>query len=122
MASAEPRRGEIWLVSLGAGRKGEPAKNRPAVVVSANGLLTGSAEDLLVVVPLSSSRAVSALRPSVPPSTGIDAESAAIPRAVRSVARGRLLRRIGETGSETLTEIESALATVLDLELARPGH
>ncbi|WP_041730646.1 type II toxin-antitoxin system PemK/MazF family toxin [Conexibacter woesei] len=31
---AEPRRGEIWLVSLGAARRGEPEKNRPAIVVS----------------------------------------------------------------------------------------
>jgi mRNA interferase MazF len=118
MASAEPRRGEIWLVSLGAARKGEPGKNRPAVVLSVDGLLTGSDEDLLVVVPLSSSRAVSALRPAVPSSTGIDAESAALPRAVRSVARGRLLRRIGTTDPANLAEIEAALTTVLGLELA----
>jgi len=118
MASTEPRRGEIWLASLGAARKGEPGKNRPAVVVSANGLLTGSDEDLLVVVPLSSSRAASALRPPVPTSTGIDAESAAIPRAVRAVARRRLLRRIGKADQTTFGEIERALATVLGLELA----
>lgn len=116
MASSEPGRGDIWLVSLGAGRKGEPGKNRPAIVVSVDGLLTGSDEDLLVVVPLSSSRAASALRPSVPPSTGIDAESAAIPRAIRAVARGRLLRRLGEADPKTLADIERAMATVLGLE------
>jgi mRNA interferase MazF len=118
MASTEPRRGDIWLVSLGAARKGEPGKNRPAVVVSVDDLLTGSDEDLIVVVPLSSSRAPSLLRPSVPSSAGVDAESAAIPRAVRAVARKRLLRRIGEAGPETIEQIEGALATVLGLELA----
>lgn len=118
MASTEPRRGEIWLVSLGAARKGEPGKNRPAVILSVDGLLTGSDEDLLVVVPLSSSRAASMLRPSVPPNAGIDAESAAIPRAIRAVARRRLLRPVGQVSAETLAQIEEALATVLGLELA----
>jgi mRNA interferase MazF len=118
MASTDPRRGEIWLLSLGAGRKGEPGKNRPAVIVSADGLSTGSDEDLFVVVPLSSSRSASALRPSVPPSAGIDASSAAIPRAVRSVARRRLLRSIGSVDPTTMIEIEQALAAVLGLELA----
>lgn len=117
MASTEgPRRGEIWLVSIGAARKGEPGKNRPAVVVSADGLLTGSEDELIVVVPLSSSRAPSALRPPVSPFTGIDADSAAIPRAIRAVSRRRLLRRLGELEPSTLAAVEQALATVLSLD------
>lgn len=119
MASAEPRRGDIWLVSLGAARKGEPGKNRPAIIVSVDDLLTGNDEDLLVVVPLSSSRSTSMLRPAVPSSTGIDAESAAIPRAVRAVSRRRLLRQLGEVSAATLDRVEKALATVLGMELAR---
>jgi len=118
MASAEPSRGEVWLVSLGAARGGEPGKNRPAVIISADGLLTGSEGELLVIVPLSSSRAPSMLRPPVPASAGIDAEGAAVPRAVRAVARGRLLRQIGKVSNETLRQIEQALGTVLGLELA----
>ena len=117
MASAEaPRRGEIWLVSLGAARRGEPGKNRPAVVVSADELITGAEDELIVVVPLSSSRAASLLRPPVSPTTGIDQESAAIPRAIRSVARRRLLRRIGELDADTMVAVERALATVLGLD------
>jgi mRNA interferase MazF len=57
MASPEPLRGEVWLVSLGAARKGEPGKNWPAIVVSVEEILTGVEEELLVVVPISSSRA-----------------------------------------------------------------
>ena len=117
-ASTEvPRRGEIWLVSLGAARPGEPGKNRPAVVVSADELVTGAADELIVVVPLSSSRAPSRLRPPVSPDTGIDEESAAIPRAIRSVSRGRLLRRIGTLDTDALAAVERALATVLVLDL-----
>lgn len=117
MASSEaPRRGEIWLVSLGAARKGEPGKNRPAVVISAAELLSGGEDELVVVVPLSSSRAPSKLRPPVPGETGIAAESAAIPRVIRAVSRRRLLRRLGALEPATLAMVEQALTTVLALD------
>jgi len=119
-APVEPRRGEIWLVSLGAARSGEPGKNRPAVIVSVDELLTGLQDELIVVVPLSSSRQPSALRPPVAPGAGVDQDSAAVCRAVRAVARSRLLRPIGQTSPETLDEVERALATILGL--ARPAE
>lgn len=116
--STDPRRGEVWLASLGAARRGEPGKNRPALVVSVDELLVGAEHELIVVVPLSSSLPASALRPQVGPEAGIDSHSVAIPRAVRGVARSRLLRRLGEASAETLAEVEVALTTVLGLELA----
>jgi len=62
MASADaPRRGDVWLVALGAGRAGEPGKTRPAIIVSVDELSTGAPEELIVVVPVSSSLAASAL-------------------------------------------------------------
>ena len=116
MGSTEaPRRGEIWLVSLGAARRGEPGKNRPVVVISVDELFAGGEHELIVVVPISSSRHASKLRPSVSPREGVDAESAAIPRAVRAVARRRLLRRIGVLEVETLAAVEESLETVLGL-------
>jgi mRNA interferase MazF len=116
MESTSPRRGEIWLVSFGAARKGEPGKNRPAIVISASELVTGVEDDLIVVVPLSSSLAPSRLRPGVSPGEGIDGSSAAICRAVRAVARQRLLRPIGEARQETVAAVEGALATILGLD------
>lgn len=116
MASTEPRRGEIWLVSLGAARKGEPGKTRPALVVSVDEITAGVEDELFVVVPLSSSRSPSSLRPGVSPAEGIDEPSAAICRGVRAVTRGRLLRRIGRANAETLGEVERALALILGIE------
>jgi mRNA interferase MazF len=115
MASTEPHRGEIWLTALGAGRRGEPGKNRPAIVMSSDELLSGAQGELVVIVPLSSSVAPSALRPPVGPATGIDAPSGAICRAVRGVARSRLLRPLGEVSPEKMEEIERALGLVLGL-------
>lgn len=114
--STEPRRGEIWLVAFGAARKGELGKNRPAIVISANELLTGVDDELIAVVPLSGSRKPSRVRPAVSPDEGIDGPSAAICRGIRAVARPRLLRPIGEAQTETLAEVEDALATILGLE------
>lgn len=116
MESAEPRRGEIWVVSLGAARTEESGKNRPAIVISVDEITAGVIHELFVVVPLSSSRAPSLLRPKVSPDEGIDSESAAICRGVRAVARERLVRRIGVAAPETLVEVERALAAILGLD------
>jgi mRNA interferase MazF len=107
----------MWLVSVGAARPGQPGKNRPAAVVSADELLTGDEDELIVVVPLSSLRARSKLRPPVSPVAGIDEESVAVPRAVRAVSRRRLLRRIGALDPDTMAAVERALATVLVLDM-----
>ena len=114
--STDPRRGEIWLASFGAARRGEPGKNRPAIVVSVDDLLVGVEHELIAVVPLSSSLPRSAMRPRVGSEAGIDAQSVAIPRGVRGIARSRLLRRLGEASADTLVEVEAALATILGLE------
>jgi mRNA interferase MazF len=113
MASPEPHRGEVWLVSLGAARKGEPGKNRPAIVVSVDEILAGVGTELVVGVPLSRSRVPSPLRPQVSPGEGVDAASAAICRGVRAVTRARLLRRLGTLRAETLRDVSVALAMTL---------
>ncbi len=116
MASTEPRRGEIWLTSLGAARKGEPGKNRPAIVVSVDEISTGLEDELIVVVPLSSSGSASPLRPEVSPDEGTERASVAVCRSVRAVARKRLLRPVGRAKADTLREVEQALGMILGIE------
>jgi len=115
MESTDPRRGEIWLTAFGAGRRGEPGKHRPAVVLSADGILVGRPDELIVVVPFSGSVTPSVLRPQIDPSTGIDRTSVAICRGIRGVARSRLLRHIGAVGDEKMSEIEQALGLTLGI-------
>jgi len=115
MASTDPRRGEIWLTSLGAARKGEPGKNRPAIVVSVDEISTGLEDESIVVVPLSSSRAASPLRPKISPEEGIERASVAVCRGLRAVARRRLLRQLGEVNADTLGEVEQALGMILGI-------
>ena len=113
MESTDPRRGEVWLTSLGAARRGEPGKNRPAIVISVDELSSGLDEELIVVVPVSSSRAPSPLRPQLSPDEGVERDSVAVCRAIRAVARRRLLRPVGRVEDGTLEEVEDALGMIL---------
>jgi mRNA interferase MazF len=111
-----PRRGEVWLASLGAARAGELGKSRPAVVLSADAVTARSDRDLTVIVPLSGSREVSALRPAVSTSEGVDAPSVAVCRAIRGVSPRRLLRRLGRANANTLAAVERVLGMLLGLD------
>ena len=115
-ASPEPQRGELWLVALGVARSGEPGKHRPAVIVSVDEILAGVGDELVVVVPVSSSRTSTPLRPGVSPDEGVDAPSVAVCRGVRAVARTRLLERLGTLAPETMRQVERALAMILGIE------
>ncbi|ASL18443.1 toxin (plasmid) [Mycobacterium intracellulare subsp. chimaera] len=119
MALPEPRRGDLWLVSLGAARAGEPGKHRPAVVVSVDELLTGIDDELVVVVPVSSSRSRTPLRPAVSPAEGVDTDSVAVCRSIRAVARTRLVERLGTIRPGTMREIEDVLTLILGIYTAQ---
>jgi mRNA interferase MazF len=112
----EPRRGDLWLVALGAARSGEPGKHRPAVIVSVDEILVGVDDELVVVVPVSSSRSSTPLRPTVSPGEGVDSPSVAVCRSVRAVARTRLLERLGTLAPDTMRQVECALAMILGVE------
>ena len=121
-ALPDPQRGDVWLVALGAAHAGEPGKHRPAVIVSADELLAGIDTELVVVVPVSSSRSSTPLRPHVSPDEGVDAASVAVCRSIRAVARTRLLERLGTVSPDTMHQVERALALILgigDVDRAR---
>lgn len=85
-------------------------------MISVDEIAAGNEHELFVVVPVSSSRAPSLLRPRVSKQQAIDDESAAICRGVRAVSPSRLLRPIGRLTPDTLREVERALATILGLD------
>ena len=111
----DPRRGEIWLAALGKGRRGEPGKNRPVVVVSPSALGPYKPTDLVTVVPLTASASRSPARIPLAARPGLLRDSLAVPRAVRAVARGRLLRQLSCLDPSELAAVEAALAMSLGL-------
>jgi mRNA-degrading endonuclease toxin of MazEF toxin-antitoxin module len=87
------------------------------VIVSIDALRTGSERDLYTVVPISATEPRSQMRPQIyPGDAGVERPSVAVPRAVRSVARARLLRHMGSIPAETLLAIEGALTIILGLD------
>jgi mRNA interferase MazF len=91
-------------------------------VVSVDEILARVENELLVVVPVSRSRAPSPLRPRVSPGEGVDASSSAICRGVRAVTRTRLMRPLGALKPDTLREVERALAMMLGIDPVRGGQ
>jgi len=117
-ALPEPKRGDLWLVGFGAGRSGEPGKHRPAVILSTDELLGGVSDELIVVVPVSSSRSGTPLRPAITPAEGVDTDSVAVCRGIRAVARTRLIERLGTAEPATMRDIERAVALILGINAA----
>jgi len=107
-----PSRGELWLVALGAARKGELGKNRPCIVVSIDDIRTGSPYDHITVVPLSSSRPVKRMQPLVPAGNGLDHDSVAVCDFPSAVVPSRFLRYLGSVSDKTLNDIIEALALI----------
>jgi mRNA-degrading endonuclease toxin of MazEF toxin-antitoxin module len=77
--------------------------------------MTGSDRDLCTVVPVSSSVEPAKLRPRLTADGSLNENSVAVVRAVRSVARGRLVRRIGQASANEQSAVDSALLLTLGL-------
>ncbi len=109
-----PQRGEPWLVAVGATCAGEPGRHRPAVVVSVGEVNhTGIDNELIVVVPVSSSLADNPLRPHISRTEGADTESVAVCRGIRAVAHTCLPERLSTLAPDTMRQIERANAPSL---------
>lgn len=120
MSSIElPLRGEIWLAALGAARAGEPGKTRPVLVVTPEEVRHNRPDDLVAVVPISSSREASRFNPILRGGNGLDVDSVAVVRAIRSVAQRRMLECLGAVTKREQFSVDQAL--ILSLGLARPG-
>lgn len=117
MTERTPKRGEVWLVRFDAGGVGEPTKNRPAVVLSDEALVTGSPTDRFVVIPLSASLHRSSLRPAITALTdvAIDRDSVAVVAAIRGIPRDRLLSYVGPLSTDALDRVLTALHAILAL-------
>jgi mRNA interferase MazF len=113
MGSNDARRGEVWLTAFGANRKGELGKCRPAVVMTVDEITTGEANELLIVIPLSASRAPSPFRIPIPEGEGIDRDCVAVVRSARAVARSRLMERLAVLDLELLEQLTATLVAVV---------
>ncbi|GLZ36918.1 type II toxin-antitoxin system PemK/MazF family toxin [Actinokineospora sp. NBRC 105648] len=114
------RRGDIHLVDLDPSRGSEADKVRPAVIVSndaANQVAQRTGRGVVTVVPITSNTArvfpFQVLLPGL--DCGLLADSKAQAEQVRSIATGRVRRRLGRVPPALLKDVDEALRVHLGL-------
>lgn len=115
LAPASPLRGEIWMLNFDPTRGHEQAGTRPALIISVDIFNAGPA-DLVIGLPITNrSKGVRSHVAVQPPEGGLSVSSFIKCEDVRSVARERLLRRLGSISAKTMAEVEDRLRILLDL-------
>lgn len=112
----QPRRGEVYLVSLDPTVGAEIKKTRPAVVVQND---PANRRSPVTIVAAITSQFEEPLYPTEvlvrAPEGGLTADSVVLLNQIRSVDKGRLVRRLGVLKAETMKEIDRALLLSLGL-------
>ena len=109
------KQGEIWETYFDPVEGQEQAGRRPAVIIS--GDVMNNNLNLVIVCPLTSKIHNYKGHPIVKPSTinGLKKSSEILVFQVRSVAKKRLRKKIGEIESKTIGEIHNTLDKILKL-------
>jgi mRNA interferase MazF len=112
----QPRRGEVYLVSLDPTVGAEIRKTRPAVIVQND---AANRRSPITIVAAVTSQFDEPLYPTEvrvrAPEGGLTADSVVLLNQIRSVDNGRLVRRLGAVKTETMKEIDRALLVSLGL-------
>lgn len=104
IATARPRRGEVWLAQLD--------KVRPLVVLTRDPL--GSLLNAVIAAPVTSTERHLSTEVPLGPADGIRLRSVANLDNVQLVARSRLVRRVGRVRASTMTALCEALSIAVD--------
>lgn len=112
----QPRRGEVYLVSLDPTVGAEIRKTRPAVVVQND---PANRRSPITIVAAVTSQFEEPLYPTEvlvrAPEGGLTTDSVVLLNQIRSVDRRRVVRRLGSLKSETMREVDRALLVSLGL-------
>jgi mRNA interferase MazF len=109
------RRGEIWLIEFDPARPNEANSTRPGIVITNN---TANARGTLITaIPLTTNtERVYPFQVLLPNNrTDLNEESKAQPEQVRSIAKSRLIKRIGFVPEDLMLEVATKLRMHLEL-------
>lgn len=113
--ASPPLRGEIWMLNFDPIRGHEQGGTRPALVISVDIFNAGPA-GLTIVIPITSrSKGVRSHVTVQPPEGGLTVPSYIKCEDVRSVAKERLIRRVGNVSARTMIDVEHKLRVLLNL-------
>ena len=111
-----PRRGDVFLVSLDLTIGAEIKKTRPAVVIQND---PANRQSPITIVAAITSQFETPLYPTEvlvrAPEGGLTVDSVVLLNQIRSVDKGRLVRRLGIVRPERMREIDRALLLSLGL-------
>jgi mRNA interferase MazF len=112
----QPRRGEVYVLSLDPTVGAEIKKTRPAVVVQND---PSNRRSPITIVAAITSQCEEPLYPTEvlvrAPEGGLTVDSVVLLNQIRSVDKGPLVRRLGVLKTETMKEIDRALLLSLGL-------
>ena len=116
------RRGEVIVVRMDPTGGSEIRKTRPAVVISNRAACRF--DTVVQVVPLTGlpKRELRPYEARVDsPASGVTKPSRAVANQIRTIARTRIVDRLGTVSARELLSLENAVAIQLGLSPARPG-
>jgi len=113
---AFPRRGEVYLACFDPALGSEIRKTRPALVIQND---VGSRWSPVTIVAAISSRFEESLHPTEvrvdPPEGSLKVPSVVLLNQIRSIDRGRLVKRLGRLRPDTMKLVNRALQVSLGL-------
>jgi mRNA interferase MazF len=114
-AVSAPRRGELWLADLNPTRGREQAGRRPVLVLSVDAYNGGPSDLVIVLAVTTTLRTLPTQVPISRAESDLDRPSAVLCDQLRSIARERLLHRIGALQGPKLQMVEDAVRILLGL-------
>ncbi|MCR6712586.1 MAG: type II toxin-antitoxin system PemK/MazF family toxin [Demequina sp.] len=108
--------GDVWLVDFGEPFPSEPAHTRPALVVGPPSDF-GRHFPVVIVAPMTTTHRRIELHVEIEPTalSGLSRTSYVQPEGLRSVAKTRLIRRIGKIDPLDLRAVRASMAQLLEL-------
>ena len=114
--SESPRRGEVWMIQFAPGVGSEVSDRHPAVIIQND--IGNELSSTTVVVAITSKweRVYRFMVRLDPPEGGLTCPSVVNGSSIATVARIRLLRRMGRLSPERMADVERAIKANLALD------
>jgi len=117
MSDVFPRRGEIWLVNFNPARGSEQKGIRPALVIQND--IGNEVSPITIVAAISTSVKIYPINVKIKSSeSGLDKDSVVKLNQIRTIDKGRLIRKLGKLNPSKMDAVKSALLLSLGLQRA----
>jgi mRNA interferase MazF len=110
-----PKRGEIWLVNFNPAQGSEQKGIRPALIVQND--VGNEVSPVTIVAAISSVIKVYPINVEIKPSeSGLDTNSVVKLNQIRTIDKGRLIKKLGEVSFSKMKAVDSSLMLSLGLQ------